>query len=46
MRRAKKRGPGPPAIAELWAPYNRRLLTDDRGLAASRLPDGRIAYRR
>ena len=33
-----------PAITELWAPDNRRLLTDDRELAASRLPDGRISH--
>ena len=30
--RDRRRSPG------LWAPYNRRLLTDDRGVAASRLP--------
>jgi hypothetical protein len=31
---------GPPAIPELWAPYNRRPPKGDRGFAASRLPDG------
>ena len=28
-----------PATTELCAPHNRRLLTDDRRLAASRLPE-------
>src|SRR3954453_24122261 len=29
----------PPATTELCAPHNRRLLTDDRRLAAPRLPE-------
>ena len=37
--RDRRRSPG------LWAAYNRRLLRDDRGLAASSLPDSRISHR-
>jgi hypothetical protein len=38
--------PCPPATTELCALHNRRLLTDDRGFASSRLPAGRISHRR
>jgi hypothetical protein len=36
---ARNEWPSPPAITELCAPHNRRLMTDDRGFAGSRLPE-------